>query len=230
MTVTGTFPSNDWSDGAFTSVYVVTGAKRASSQAGASYGTSSADQDSGTGSLTTTQVDSWIFGGASDPYQNVDPADGVSGTTILDNSGPASPDGTNFCTFYAPETTTGSYTVGITDTGSNTIALAEILANSTIALDPSGPSPGWADDFGADNTSTTAAFTPASGSLLVAIVGADANSGHAAGDIQISDSLGLTWYQLAFGNSAEGMIMSVFVADIAGSQPVAPHLQMAGII
>jgi len=230
MTVTGTFPDNDWNDGCFTSVYVLTGAKSAVNQTGTHYGTPSTRDDTGTGSITTTQANSWVLGGASNPGNNVDPVTGVSGTTVLDNTGPASTVGTNFCTFYAPEAVAGTYTVGVTDTGSNTVALAEILASGTISHNTSGPSPAWVDDFGGDNTSTTGTFTPTPGSLLVAIIGADANSGHSATDIQVSDSMGLTWHQLAFGNSIDGMIMSVFVADVPGSSSPTPSLLMTGIV
>ncbi len=116
----------------------------------------------------------------------------------------------------------GAETLGVQDVsrsytyGPGSLAFAEILAASgkSIAIDTSGPSLSDADDFGSDNTSTSAAFTPVPDSLLLAFVAADANPGHVAGDLTITDSAGLAWHPLAFADGNQGEALSIFVADI----------------
>lgn len=225
MTVTGTFPANDWNDGCFTSAFVLTGAKVATGQTGVSYGTPSGSSDSSQKSITTTTTGSWVVGAYSDPG-NANSSPTMLSNTIEVTNYANSGAGIDFLVFR-PQSATG--TPGATTYGadasasgflSGTIAMAEVLpsASGTISLDSSSPSTLYADT-GASNTSTTVSFAPVSGSLLFAVVAADANPGHSAGDIQISDSVGLTWHQLAFGNGSNGMIAALFVADVPSGAP-----------
>jgi hypothetical protein len=230
MTVTGSFPANDWNDGLFLDVYVLTGAAKAASQTGAIYETSASSADPGYAAITTTAASSVVFGVWGDPgasQGNPVPYDS-STATVLANSynlpnGPGASWG--FMTFDSIVTSTpGTETLGVQDAsrsytyGPGSIALAEILAASgrSIAIDASGPSPSDTDDFN-NLTSTSASFTAVPGSLLIAFIAADANPGHVASDLTITDSFGLTWHQLAFANSNQGEAVTIFVADIPSS-------------
>ena len=222
MTVTGTFPANDWNDGCFTSVYVLTGAKAAASQPGASYGTGSGGSDSSQKSITTTTAGSWVVGSYSDPG-NANSSPTMLSNTIMVANDPDGAAGIDFLVFRSLSATgtPGSATYGADSSASGflngTITLAELLPSTggTISLDSTSPSTLYADT-GAGNTSTTGSFAPVSGSLLFAVVAADANPGHSATDIQVSDSASLTWHRLAFGNGSSGMIVALFVADVPG--------------
>lgn len=218
LTVTATFAANDFGDGVFLGVRVLTGAAASASQPGASYGTSGTSEQSH--ALTTTVTGSMVFGLYSDALNNDTSPTAVAGTTLLDNSSPST--GGNGITFLSFRDTSatgtpGSATRGFSGgtSGAGAVAMAEILASGTIALDSSAPSPTWADT-GSGSSVTSASFTPPAGSLLVAIAGADANTGHAATDLAVTDSSGLTWKRLAFGNgsSGVGMIAAVYVADV----------------
>lgn len=216
MTVTATFTSNDFGDGAFLDLGVATGALSAASQTGATYGTASGGNDAGHASLTTTVTGSRVFGVFGDPALNDASPVPVAGTTTAANSSPVT--GGNAITLISFRSSAATGTPGSTSfgfasgVGAGSIAMAEILPNGTIALDASAPSPTWADT-GSGGSVTSASFTPVAGSLLVASVGADANSGHPATVLTVSGG-GLTWTRLAFGASSLGMVCAVFIADV----------------
>jgi len=216
MTITGTFADNDWNDGFFLDVHVLTGAAQAASQTGAT-----ATSNISSTSITTTTVGSQIFGVYADGSVTNSSPTMLSGSTQLADFADGGA-GITFLSFKSTSATSspGSSTFGANSSASGFVggssALAEILSSGTIAIDSSGPSPTWSDP-GSGDTATSAAFTPVAGSLIVAIVGADANPGHSPGDITISDTLGLTWHQLVFENSSsDAMIVSIFVADAPG--------------
>jgi hypothetical protein len=229
MTVTGGFPANDWNDGLYIDIRVLTGAAKAASQTGAVYTTPSTSADPGYASITTTTTGSVVFGifgdpaeadGGAVPYNSSTAAILANSATLPNSSGTS----WGFATFESVVTSTpGPEALGVQDISRSwtyapgSIALVEFLPASggMITIDSSGPSPSQADDF-TNPTMTSASFTPAPGSLLVACIGADANPGHVASDLTITDSFGLTWHQLAFANGNQGEVVSIFVADIPG--------------
>jgi hypothetical protein len=113
--------------------------------------------------------------------------------------------------------TPGSFTAGLSSTSSGfqNVAAAEILANGTIAEDASGPA------FVSTSTLTaltTASFTPPSGSLLVALIGADgAADGVHTTTMAMTDSSSLTWTPLAQSASPATCYSGIFIADAPGA-------------
>lgn len=227
MTITGSFPSNDYNDGLFIDVHVLKGAAKAVNQTGAIYVTPASSADQGFASITTTTVNSVVYGVFGDPaesevnavpYGNGTNAILANSTTLTGGSSASF----GFVTFDSLATTTpGAQTMGVQDSSgtwnyaAGSIALVEILAanGSMISLDGSGPSPSQADTF-TGPTSTSAAFTPALGSLLLVLLAYDANGGHTSADFTISDTAGLTWHLLAFANGNGGEAVAIYVADV----------------
>lgn len=225
MTVTATFTSNDFGDGCFLDLDVLTNALPAASQTGATYGTASGGNDPGRANLTTTVAGSRVFGVFGDPALNDASPVPVAGTTVAANSSPVT--GGNGITLISYRSSAATGTPGSTSfgfasgVGAGTIAMVEIKPAGTIGLDASVSSPTWADT-GSGGSAVSPSFTPVAGSLLVASVAADANSGHAATVLTVSGG-GLAWTRLAFGASNLGMVCAVFIADVpAGGAAATP--------
>lgn len=212
VTATGTFQNTV--NGLLLRVKVVTGAKPASSQPG---GTASATGNpvSYDQAITISATGSYVYGAASDfSTDNNFTAD--SATTLLDNFQDTT-DGDQWVTFRSTSTTasTGSHTYGATsptgDEGS--IAMAEILAATSLAEDASSP----ASVNASAASVTTAAFNPPAGSLLVAMVSANSGASQAT-TMAMSDTsgLGLTWTALKQANGVSVNYSGVFVAQMPG--------------
>jgi hypothetical protein len=160
-----------------------------------------------TGSYVYGAIVTWSGGGAG--YT-------VNASTTLDASGFSG--NTDYSTFRSTAKTTAStpVTLGSTaPTGATfgTLAMAEILASGTLAEDASTP----AGVTGTGTSQTTAAFTPPAGALLVA---ASAGSGPSATAyvITITDTsgLGMTWTQLAMGNTSGNDVAGVWATVVPG--------------
>jgi hypothetical protein len=190
---------------------VVTGAKKAAAQNGA---TGSGAPVPPQQSITPNASGSWVYGVALAYPENGDFTANAA-TTFTTNAY-----GGGYCTygtFRSTSTTTAGtpVTLGATaPTGEyNNILMAEILASGTLAEDASTP-PTLNSTF--QSSLTTATFTPPPGSLLVAQAGSLSTS------VAISDSLGLTWHNLA----AVSTTYNIWVADM----PANPQPLMAGYL
>ncbi len=219
MAVTGTFVTNEYNDGCYLDVHVLTGAKAVAGQTGAVYEAPST-QDAQSATITTTKTGSQVFGVHYDQDNGNAPAHPLGGTTVLAYELP--PEGVTYASYSALTATPGSTSVGYTDaSGNGSTCLAEILPKSTIVIDASGPSPSWADDPSwTGGSARSARFTPVAGSLLVALITADSDGSRTPDCFTITDTAGLTWIQLAFSDAGgAGGCTSIFIADVAGPQP-----------
>jgi hypothetical protein len=147
--------------------------------------------------LTTTEAGSIVFGALlkkSEPGSFVP----LAGTTLDDSLTDTSADINYGTCETAPTGTPGTVTVGTSapaGAGQARAAMAEILADGTIAKDASAPAP--VHDFTA-TTVTTDPFAPPSGSLLVALVASD-QGGNPHPSVSGG---GLTWTEKAFATAS----------------------------
>ena len=178
-------------------VWVLTGT--ASSQAGAATATFG-----GTGaqeaSITTTVTGSFVYGALK--TSSTTSLTAASGTTLDDNL----VDNQNGEILGSCHTTSATGTPGATTVGASApsvggqTALLEILPSGTITVD--GSSPAVVSSVSASWVNlTTAAFTPPAGSLVLAIVSADASSSTV---VTVSSTGGLSWTQQGHSRAGGG--------------------------
>jgi hypothetical protein len=92
------------------------------------------------------------------------------------------------------------------------IAMAEILASGTLAIDASSP-PVTAYASGA-TALTTASFTPVTGSLLVLMVSSNGDVGVCTVSVTDTSGLGLTWVPQAVEAASGAGLVGVYVAQM----------------
>jgi hypothetical protein len=220
LTVTASQGGTGTDDGIILTVKVLTGALAAAAQNGT--------QDASTSittpqlAITPTATGSWVYGAVT----NVAAATAftANGSTTFSQNVLYAGDGDTFGTFRSTGTTTAAtpVTVGASapaeTTGNLIWAAAEILAATTLAEDPSSPA---GKNTTTATTISTASFSPPGGSLLVAVV---SNNGTGSGTltVTVSDTLDLTWTQLA--NTTYDRA-SVWVAQVPASPAVQVPLQ-----
>jgi hypothetical protein len=126
--------------------------------------------------------------------------------------------------------TPGAITIGFTNPqGGGGVALLEILPNGTITEDGSAPAAVYASGAA---TVTTASFTPPGNSLLVAMVGADANTSTV---VTVSDSSSLSWTQQVVAQTTGALYAAVWTAvvpagGVSVSLPVATLALAAPVV
>src|SRR5262249_57653739 len=147
-------------------VFVVTGAKVSGTQAGAAPNADRPATTAFTVAGTITATSSFVYGAA------------IHGTTSDTGSAPTvvahildSSNGARYCTFKQLAPSSGSQTLGVTASASDTggVAWLEVQASGTLAEDVSSPAGASATGPGAATTGTTASFTPPPGSPPVAV-------------------------------------------------------------
>jgi hypothetical protein len=158
-------------------------------------------------SVTTTVAGSQVYGAMACAETT---AVAANSNSVLNGSQTDSTNGldTGTCRSASATVTPGAVVIGFTNTGTGGgCALLEILANGTIAED--GSSPASAYSGVASSTVTTASFSPPGSSLLVAMVGADANTSTV---VTVSDSSGLTWTQRVVAQTSGALYAAVWTA------------------
>jgi hypothetical protein len=222
LTVTAT-QTGDTFQGIMLSLRVLTGAAAAAAQSG---GTASAP-GSNQVTVTTTATGSVVLGAIADPNNETWSSPLTSTTQIAQVA-----DATNGCTYLAfrstlPTVVPGAAAFGYSDANTGAVTAAEILPSGTILTDASTPAVVSTDT---DITVTTASFTPPAGSLLAAVVASDSNDSSPGIGITVSDSSGLTWHQLVFGQGTSFMASGVWVADAPAGGGVSVAGQVAQLV
>lgn len=190
----------------------------AASQAGAGTGTKSSGSSVAlNAAIMTTVAGSQVYGAIAEVGGTTLVA--AAGSTIVDSV----TDGANGAVYGTCRTTSATVTPGATTVGSSTVlpggvAVLEVLPNGTITEDASSPA---VVSTTAAPTITTASFTPPAGSLLVAMVSADAS---VATIITVSDSSSLIWTQQVVAQSAGALYAGVWTAQIAAAAGAASAL------
>ena len=198
-------------------VRVLTGT--AASQAGAATATQ-AGTAAHQASITTTVTGSQVYGALAEVGGTN--FTGAAGTTIVDSQ----VDSSNGGTWGSCKTTSATGTPGATTVGASApstaggCALLEILPSGTITEDAS--SPVTAFTF-VTTTITTASFTPPPGSLLVAMVSADAST---ATTVTVSGGA-LTWTQQVVSQTTGNLYTGVWTAAVPPAQVTAAPAQPA---
>jgi hypothetical protein len=198
-------------NGILVRVKALTGATLTATPATAVFGGTGAQQ----ASITTTQTGSFVYGALKTSSTTALTA--AAGTTLLDNI----VDSANIEILGSCRTTSATGTPGATTVGASApsvggqTALLEILPAGTITEDASSPA---SASTTAAVTITTASFTPPPGSLLVAMVSADASS---ATVITVSDSSGLVWTERIKEQAQGGQTgyAGVWTAVVPGGNP-----------
>ena len=172
--------------------------------------------------VTTTKAGSLVYGGLIEVGPNAFTGTGQPSTTITDSVTDA-PDGAVYgtCRTAAATVTPGAVLVGSTLSEKGGAAVLEILPSGTITEDPSSPA---SVSTITGTTITTAAFNPPLGSLLVAMVSADASAATVIG-LTDTSGLGLTWTQQVVAQSAGAAYAAVWTAPM----PPAPAAQGGGV-
>lgn len=171
-------------------------------------------------SITTTQTGSQVYGALSAAETSTVLAN--SNSTLLggQSDGPNGLD-TGACRSTSATGTPGAIVIGFQNTGTGGgCALLEILPSGTITEDGSSPASIYSGS--SSTTVTTASFSPPAGSLLVAMVGADANTSTV---VTVSDSSSLTWTQQAVAQTTGALYAAVWTASVpagAGAATPAP--------
>ena len=197
---------------------VVTGA--AATQNGATVGTSGAISPP-SASITPDASGSLIFGAEIAVVSTVYTP--LASTTFYTNHYNGTSE--SFGSFVSSATTTASSPVtigGSAPTGSPAggIALAEILASGTLAVDSSSPpDTGFVDA----DTATTAAFTPPGGSLLVLMLSSNGGGGVSGFTITDTSGLGLAWTVLSQANGSGEGYAGVWIAQIPAASLAPPN-------
>jgi hypothetical protein len=143
----------------------------------------------------------------------------LSGTTFISN---INNNGLRYIAFRSTTTTTASASIGPLGASGSTsgisVSLCEILTSGTLAEVTSGggAGPAVASTAVATNVST-AAFTPATGTLLVAMVSCNGASGNET--MTITDSSGLTWTEQSAQHSAGHAYSGVWTAPVTARAP-----------
>ena len=162
-------------------------------------------------SITTTQAGSQVYGAMACADTSAVQANSNS---VLNGSQTDASNGldTGTCRSTSATGTPGAITIGFNNTQAGGCALLEILPSGTITEDGSSPASIYS---GTSSTSvTTASFSPPAGSLLVAMVGADANTSTV---VTVSDSSSLTWTQQAVAQTTGALYAGVWTAKVPGT-------------
>jgi len=167
-------------------------------------------------SITTTQTGSQVYAAAAAASTSVWTAD--ANTTLYANQIDVSNGlGTGTGRSTSATVTPGAITLGFSSpTGAGGLALCEILPSGTITEDASAPPAIYSGS--SSTTVTTASFSPPGGSLLVAMVGADASTSTV---VTVSDSASLTWTQQAVAQTSGALYAGVWTAPVPGGPPPA---------
>src|ERR1035438_3369397 len=162
--------------------------------------------------ITPAATGSWVYGAVTEHGATAfsSPANSTFSQNVVD-----AVNGDAYGTFRSTATTTNGTPVTLGAAApTNTInlidiALAEIRAASTLAEDASSPA---GVSTTAATTVSTAAFTPPPGSLLVAMVSADATG---AGTVTMTvTGGGLAWTALAQANGTNTAYAGVWTAQV----------------
>lgn len=189
-------------------LYVLTGTAAVQNGAAAAQSATGAHE----ASITTTVAGSQVYGAILNG--SVTAGTPAAGTTIDDqvaDSGHAK----SYTTLHATAVTgtPGAITLGESAPSNNGgCALFEVLPNGVITVD--GSSPALASTTGAPSV-TTAAFTPPSGSLLVALIAANgASTGVETVAMSDTSGLGLTWVAASEAHAANMKYAGVWLAQV----------------
>lgn len=205
MTVTAT-QGGSTGNGLLLRVFVLTGAKTAASQTGASTNNQFASVTTFAQSITTS-AGSNVYGAASHGSGTTDTGSNATIVDSLDDS----TNGWHYDTFKALNVTAAATTRGFTlspTAQSGPFAQLEVLAAGTLAEDASAPA--VASTLTAI-TVTTASFTPPAGSLLVALVGS--NGGATVTTMTVSGG-SLSWSEKVKNNPSGGDYAGVWIAQV----------------
>lgn len=149
-------------------------------------------------------------------------------TTILDSGHESTADGLAHVPLRTTAITTAATPVTVGASAGGTpllLALAEVMGNPV--QDASSPGPAFTTGGSAPFLATSAAFTPPSGSLLVAIVSANGAVGVNSVAIADSSGLGLTWTEVVRSPSGTAGYAGVWVAQYPAPGSPAPVGQVA---
>lgn len=210
MTVTAAFTT--LSGGRFLALRVLAGA--ASSQAGA--GTATKDITPGTTvytqAITTTQTGSQVYMVCDDPVTNGSLTAAAASTLV----GAAFQNSTDVVSSAAGKATSATGTPGATTLGfTNGTADQGVIALQEVLFVTAVTNAGGAAYASANTaTITTASFTPASNSLLVATCAMGNGTGGASSLGTVTDSLTGTWTRLAGDNISGEGVAEVWCCDI----------------
>lgn len=143
----------------------------------------------------------------------------LAGTTFEMN---VNNNGLRYIGFRSTGTTTATISTGALGASGSTsgisVSLCEILAATTLAEVTSGPGagPGVASTASATAVSTTG-FSPAAGTLLVAMAACNGASGNET--LAITDSGGLTWTEQSAQHDAGHAYSGVWTAPVIAGSP-----------
>ena len=207
ITVTAT-QGGSTSNGLLLRIFVLTGAKAANLQSGATAAANITSSTAFTVAGTIQQASSHVYGAA---VNGSNSSFSGSGTTVVDNVA----DGTNgerYGTFKQNAPSTGSQTLGMTAAGAATggVAWLEVLANTgnTLTEDPSAPAVASTTSA---TTVTSAAFNPPPGALVVALVSSD--GGATVTTMTVSGG-GLSWTEKIKENASAFDYCGVWIAQM----------------
>ena len=151
-------------------------------------------------------------------------------TTIIDTGHESgTDDGLAHAPLRTTSTTTGGtpVTVGASAGGTGIgLALVEILASGTLAIDGSSPAAAFSTD--ADFAVATASFDPPAGCLLVAIVSTNGAGGHVnTAVIADTSGFGLNWEEKAVQHASGAGYAGVWIARYEQAASPSPAGQLA---
>jgi hypothetical protein len=193
-------------DGVLLQVMVLTGI--AGSPIGATAVQSSSAAAAHQANITVTGAGSQVY--AASASVGLSSYGGNANTTVLTDHAD-SPNGLETAAGRTTSATGGAGSLSVGFSSPSTAggaALLEILPSGTITEDGSSP----AAVYNAAGASvTTASFTPPAGSLLVAMVGADANTSTV---LTVSDSSSLTWTQQVVAQTTGALYAGVWTAQV----------------
>jgi hypothetical protein len=181
-----------------------------------------------TQAITTTQTGSRVYAAAA-PGESAGTTTAAALTTVVDSIADAT-NGETYVTFKATSLTgtPGATTLGFTispggQSATGPLAMAEIKTAGTLTEDGSAPA---AASTTSATTVTTASFTPPAGSLLVALVASDGNTGVTT--MTVSGG-GLSWSELVKNNPSGGDYAGVWIAQVAAAAAAATAVRGAAV-
>lgn len=175
-------------------------------------------------SITTTQTGSRVYGALASAGSGT--AFTANANTTLYANQQDSSNGlyTGSCRSTSATGTPGAISIGASlPSTAGGCGLLEILANGTITEDASSPAAIYSGT--GSHTVTTASFTPPPGSLLVAMVAADASTATVIG---VSDSSSLVWTQQVAAQTTGALYAGVWTAVVPGGGPAIPAVPQFG--
>ena len=196
-------------NGILLQVKVLTGT--AATQNGATATQSSSAGAAHEASITTTVTGSQVYAASANVGSAVAYSANAQSTLFTDQADGSNGLRTGTGRSTSATGTPGAEVIGFSNPqGGGGVALLEVLPSGTITEDGSSP----AAVYNSAGTSvTTASFTPPAGSLLVAMVGADANTSTV---VTVSDTSSLTWTEQIKANASGALYAAVWTAQVAG--------------